>query len=450
MGEGSDQRPPPDNGDRLGVDHRSARGRWPPPGLGFWRKLGFWLTDASFEGITDGCWSPRPDGCWSPRPQDRLPPQLPRWKMGLLWIARSILFLSLIFVAWQFPACLFASEAPSYSYCPSDENTGIFYTYLAFSLILSSVIVGRLLRYGIDVHESRLEVPSEIDSLIVEARFVEPRVLKPIKPDNFEEKKKQILREVQRLVNISPAGWTVFEVLHLNQMIVDFLKIEDLMARARTSLTELQDYADGSDYPYDKEQYIRWESRIDRPINTIECIECTDENAMIRDCAAEPLRAELRSLLGYVADMDNKWSEGSAIINSLIFICFVAVVLFFTSGLLPLIIGAPLNILNWSLLSTGASLSSVLWYLYKTEEVEVGNTDGKSQVRRAVISVPLGVFAGIVTHSFVSSGLVDGPSIPNPTTTEAADVGLSILFAISAGLVFERVVERTRSSFQGT
>ena len=63
------------------------------------------------------------------------------------------------------------------------------------------------------------------------------------------------------------------------------------------------------------------------------------------------------------------------------------------------------------------SLIAVLRELRNSNLVEIGNTDGKKEVWRAVLGAALGLVAGVVTWAMVGGGVLVGSIFPNVDAT---------------------------------
>ncbi len=390
------------------------------------------------------------------RQEDVFPPKLSWWEKVTLWVSYAALILASLYLVDQL--CFLMLTNPS-----------IYVTYVAFGVVLAMLLIDRLVRHRFFVHKARLEDHSEIEALIVEAESVEHRLPEPLKPDNYEEKRGKLQIEVERLKKqVGNRGWTEYQVLSLNQMLVDFRKVDDLIAHANLILAELQEYAEDSAYRYG-DQYYHWQQRIEEAIDKInEAIKQEDEGTaksnkttrssvalqtdkeIERDNASEQLRAELRTLLEHVADYQANWSEGSAIVRGLMMCGVAAIPLLLAMGLLPLLHqngSGTLGILNWGLLGIIGSIAAVLRDLRLSDPVEVGNTVGKKELWRAVLGAALGLLAGVLTYATISGGLLaTGSAIPKVDSNLLRDVGLSIIWAVASGFSFERVFGRMLST----
>lgn len=320
----------------------------------------------------------------------------------------------------------------------------ICWPYIGFGAVLAGLFVDRFLRNERSLHEARLEDRSVVEALIVQARNVTPRLPDSEKPDNYEQKMLQLSKEVDNLEALGPEGWTEFQILSLDQMLVEFLKLDDLKAISDSSLGDLEDYAGDSTHPYDIKLFSRWEGRINTARDKID----KASDILKKDAAAESLRAELRSLLEHVAYYEKSWAHGSTVVRNLMICGIIAVPIVLLMGILPAFYpvgNKALNIFNWGFLGISGSITSVLLYLYRTNRVEVGNTEGMSALRRAVLGATLGLVAGVLIYSLIVGGVVSaGYLIPNPVSSKLADVSLSILVAFASGFSFERLFDRMR------
>ena len=113
-------------------------------------------------------------------------------------------------------------------------------TYIALGLVIASLIGAHRCRHKKMVRRSRLEDCSVVRAMLVEARTIEPRLENPQKPDAYEDKKEELHTEVVRLEKIGEKEWTEYQVLSLSQMLVEFLKVEDLKATSRIRLDDLK------------------------------------------------------------------------------------------------------------------------------------------------------------------------------------------------------------------
>ena len=300
------------------------------------------------------------------------------------------------------------------------------------------------------VYRDRLEDKSSVEASIVEARTVEPRSLDPIRPDEMEEKKKNLGKEIDRLQELGAENWTEYAVLSLYQMLVDFLKPQDLIATTNSVMDELEEYAADSKYRYDREYYAKWKERVDTAVKETDGAADNDV-----DDKSEQLRAVLKTLYEHLSDFKLKWTEGSALIRDLLFVNAAAIPIFLTIGLVPVIHPSdpgPLGAINWAMLGVTGALAGWLRSLHQSDEVEVGNTEGKREIWRAVSGTALGFVAGALTYGIIAGGLINGVAVPSTSVAELAlkDVGLTIVWGVAAGFSFERVFERVGTATEGS
>ena len=283
---------------------------------------------------------------------------------------------------------------------------------------------------------------------IRQAFLVEPRLRNPEIPTNFVERREQVRSEARRLRRLRPKRWTEYNVLTLRRLLVDFLSVEDLKARAQSSLADLEEYAEDSAYRYDMRLFLSWEARvgearaeIDKNVGSVE----------EQDERAEQLRAELRMLLAHVADYQANWADGSVIIRNLLICGAVAVPVLVLMGFLPVIYAwvdrcseqCFLSFLNWAFIGASGSITSGLLSLYRSNRVEVGNTQGRAELFRTVAGSTLGLVAGVLMYCIISGGLVqEGFVIPDTESAALGDASLSFILAFAAGFSFERIFDR--------
>lgn len=325
-------------------------------------------------------------------------------------------------------------------------NSCTCWYYAALFFLVFTIFLDRYVRHRFVVHRARLEDRSEVVGSIIEAETVEARLAKNdaiLKPDNYAKKKDDLDKEVNRLKVLGPNGWTEYQVLSLNQMLVDFLKVDDLIQRAQLTLADLDDWAQGSAYTYDRKYYSLWEVRITNGMDKIgddESIEQREENS-------ENLRAVLRMLLEHIADYKAYWAKGSAVVRGLMIFAASAVpilILLAFTGILHPSSDDGIGVLDWGLLGSSGALTSVLLYLYRTDRVEVGNTEGKNELWRAVLGSTLGFVSGVIIYSIIKGGLIAGNAVPDLTQIDEKDVWLSIVWALGSGMYFEGVFDRMR------
>ena len=376
-------------------------------------------------------------------PGDQLPPKLDRPRCLMLWTARIFMLLAVCHLLYICIALLLG---------PTISTGCIFCTYITLSVFFVGLVTDRLLLHKKIVHEARTEDRSEIEALIQEAQNVQPPV-----PDNDQAKLNEykiLQKQVRRLTNdLGPAAWTDYQILTINQLLVNFLPIEDLKARALSNLVELEEYAEGDAFSYNARLYKKWEERINKDI---EFIERPTKDEAQQSIPVDRLRADLRSLLEHIADYESNWAQGKTIVNAIRLCGSTAVVVFVLMGLLGLVY--PVNqdvsgylsgfsILHWGFLGSAGAITSVLLGLRNSDAVEVGNTEGFQELWRAVLGAILGFVAGILIFAALAGGLIsNGGAVPNLIAAQPKDVYLSIIWAMVAGMGFESIFQRMRNA----
>lgn len=383
-------------------------------------------------------------------PEDELPPKLTKWRLFFFCLARIGMFLAISFIVVICFLIFWHPDAVPECIC---------WPYLALAVFLTGLVSDFIIRHKILVHKKRKEDRSEIEALIQEARYVRPRLTNPERPAGFAAKREQIEKEVKRLEdNVGPKGWTEFQVLTLDRMLIDFLPLEDLKARARSSLDELKEYAYGEAFTYEDDSYRNWENKIKSNISSLDELDKDDASAEEKDGRAEALRANLRAVREHVADYQANWGEGSTIVSGIRICGAAATVVFTLMGILPLVYPTQhcsllcdlhLGILNWGFLGMAGAIAIALVSLRNAKEVEVANTAGKQELWRVFLSAPLGLLAGVLAFSTIAGGLINsGSAVPNLTEPEFSDAYLSIAWAVVAGMGFEGVFQRARDAVE--
>ena len=370
--------------------------------------------------------------------KDRSPPQSKRLAITVSWL---VVLAGLLMAVDQL--CF---DSPVLWTCRCLAYGGLV-------LVLTGLALVIYCHHKARAYRDRLEDKSSVDASIVEARTVEPRLLDPIRPEKIEEKKKNLNDEVNRLQRIGPENWTEYEVLSLYQMLVDFLKPLDLIATTDSVMDELNEYAVDTKYRYDQEYYANWKERVDEATNEIKKI--GDVTGIEVDDKSERLRAVLKTLYEHRCDFNLKWTKGSALIRDLLFVNAVAIPIFLTIALVPVIHPSdpgPLGVINLAMFGVTGALAGWLRSLHRSDLVEVGNTEGKREIWRTVSGTALGFVAGALTYGIIAGDLVNGAAVPSAGATRLAlqDVGLTIVWGVAAGFSFERVFERVGTATEGS
>ena len=358
-----------------------------------------------------------------------------------------------LIVTWVFSVLAFLYLVDQF--CLHYTPSCICGTYIAFVILLAVLLVDRTIRNKIIVHRARLVDQSLVEATMVGAETVEPRLIEPSKkPDGYDQKVIEINEEVERLKNLGNISWTEYQVLSLNQLLVDFYNVDDLIANTRLSLEELEEYAEDSAIRYDREKYYDMKKHIDAAIEKIEEIDKSgNADEIARDDAAGLLRAELRTLLERVADYNQNWTMGSELVRALTVLGVASIPILLAMGLLPILHpggGNYLGILNWGLLGICGAITAVLLNLRKSNLVEVGNTEGRKELRNAILGAALGLVAGVLAYAMISGGLLKpGGLVPELKSDQMSNVGLSIIWGVASGFSFEKIFDRMRSTTVG-
>ena len=397
---------------------------------------------------SDEIWQPLCD--WLNRGQYDFPPKLTPLHAILLGASWFFSIAALCYLLLRFCTNVLS------------DYEGIVCDYFAIFILPLGLFADRYIRKEKVIHRLRLQDHSEVEALFVEAGNVEHRLkgtdvcTYDPKSDrtNFSDNRKKLCKEVERL-NFRPEIWTEYEILNLEQLLVEFLKIEELKERARSELDDLEEYASDSKVSYDLRKYDRWEDRIDTCIEKIDKCSRTNKDCEPddeeRDRNAESLRAAVKTLQEHIASYSKSWAEGSLIVRSLIICCGVAIPIFVALGTLPWIhpsLNAPERILqfyNWGYLGTSGSLTAVVLALRKSDVTEVGVTEGKRELWQMVIGTALGFVAGILVYSMISAGKISGEILPTLTSSRVDDFGRSVLLAFTAGFASERVYDKVKT-----
>ena len=348
-------------------------------------------------------------------------------------------------------------------------------TYGALGLIPVFVVWSRVWVHAHLVEALRLVDLSEVEARFIEVKTVESRLTEPERPESFDEKKEQIETEVSRLRKLGKKKWTEYQILSLDQLLIEFLKVEDLKQTARSNLADLEEYALDSHSQYDIRHFDRWEKLIDDAIDKIEHVEKREletatpsvhdpsestsssagSEAKEIDVAAEPLRAAVRTLLEHIASYEKSWALGRAYLHHLMIVTVSSIPVLFAIGILPFLHPEGqvlLGILNWGALGVVGSLVAVAFDLRKRDWTEVGNTQAHKEIWRAVLGAVLGFIAGVLFYSMIYAGLLSGSAFPVVDAVQQGEdvFPASVFWGIASGFSFEWVLERMRGTMEGT
>ncbi len=309
-------------------------------------------------------------------------------------------------------------------------------------------------KFDMKVHDSRLEDPSVVKALLVEAKRVEPRIKDKDLPSNCEFKEKKLGEEVDQLENDGLNCWTEYQVLNLRQNLVDFWDLDTLISSAQSILEDLYTYASDSNNSYDMGQYYTWKTKIEHEVEKIEQEIKASGGAGICekiDSKGERLRAHVKTLYDHIANFQMVWAEGTTLLKYLCYFTISAMLFFLFMGLVPLFCDSKeLNVINWSFLGASGSLCAVLMSLRKYNKIEVGDSEGNQEIRRAMYGCVLGLVAGLLSYYLISAGIISGPIFPDLTPSPDLPIdliklnALSIITAFVSGFSFDKIFDKIR------
>ena len=385
------------------------------------------------------------------------PPEFERWQRKLLCTFWGLGLCSLLFLI---VACIWLVFFPEYKPQVSCEECLLA---IPTGFILLWVYGHLWLTYDLKFHEKQIQDRDTIEALIQNARSVvgriegEQQLPRGAVQDDREALANDIAVEIRRLRAMTPEGWTYYQTLHLDQLLVEALDSEEaLKARAELQLTELKDYVEESAYPFDTEQYQNWDERlkvVTDPINSNEYWlhrrQMPDQDHS--DEARLRLGKEtLKALLEYVADIESDWSSGSLILRNLrigaVFTILALLPIAFLPVMCPWEMCGSIGWFEWGLLGVVGALLSVLRQLQNSDAIELGNTEGRKEFMRAFIGGLLGLVAGLISFAFIKSGLIAGRLFPFGDASPAANIFLPVIWAVGSGFWFEKIFERVRQT----
>ena len=263
----------------------------------------------------------------------KFPPKLSPCQIAILTASYTLVFLGAIVTITEL---CFQTPVPVNDIFPFlnliDTTCS---SYVGIGFVLTGIIVDRIIRHDTRLHKLRLEDISVVKSIIITAKTFDSR--NSSSGIDFEEKKKQLSEEVSRLINLTDQGWTEYQILPIQKMLVDFRSNDELIADARSALAELKDYVAASSYRDDKENYNNWEERIEKAEKLINEPENKSENASDKDISSYKLRTELKALIEDVTEYAYDWTVGSELVKNLIICSAAAIPLLIVSGLIPVI-----------------------------------------------------------------------------------------------------------------
>lgn len=320
--------------------------------------------------------------------------------------------------------------------CITSRPSDPCWTYVALGLVLASInTLPVILRKWLS-HHKRLVDRSEVEAMIVEAETVE-RPTDEAKYDEkiYEKREQNIREEIGRLIEKTFREWTEYQVLSLGQMIVEFLKKDELKARSDSLLDDLKDYAAEPAISYDRELYEQWKDRVKKAEKKL-------------DGNPGAMKAVLKEIQEHLADYTSFWADGSVIVDAINLCGALSIFVLLLMGTLPLLHpgASSIQFYNWGFLGTLGAVAGVLRSLHKSDLVEVGNTLGRQELQRGVRGAAIGFTAGILLYAAIAGGLISERSwiFPELPIREGAtrDYYLSIFWPIISGLFFRSLFDR--------
>jgi hypothetical protein len=364
-----------------------------------------------------------------------LPPELSGWQWLLILINYPTFFACIIFIILLLEGVF--DIAGNYSF------------YVASIVLLITIINHGLLRHKFIVHKARLIDRSKVEAYMSEARDI----FKWENTEDDEDYNNRLQDEIIRIEKLNSCRWTEYQILHLTQLLIEGYEKEELVVTAYSSLNDLKEYAEDVAYAFefDKQTYKDWKKRIEDSVENIR------EKKYDKD-STNRLRAETQNIQEYVTDYLKNWAQGSALLRGLIFYGVIVMIGASVIALTPVINmsgESQIGILNWGLLGLSGALAAVLREIRKSNYVEVGNTEGKSQMLRAILGSALGLLSGILLYAMIAGGLISSPIFPNLNyvqngTMQYRDIFSSVFWAFAAGFSFETIFDRVGNKFNET
>ena len=379
------------------------------------------------------------------------------WYRG--WVRRCLIGLIASLLLLSIAICFDFVQQQFFAWGILEEEYCL--VYLILTLAGSLVILDRYLMHETDVHLARLEDPSLVESIFAQAsEYINSQ-------DNGQSSPRvQNLRdEVSRISNLDSDDWTEHQILQLERILADFFSNSDLISKSTAKLSELNEYAQDSQYKYDIDDYYRWQREITNLIDQIlaekekekengESEPASGEKRSTLEWANKRLTSEYKSLLGHITDYKQDWNEGSTIIKNLIICTVSSTLLFLIMGIVPLVYPeSPVNlsIVHWGLLGSAGALTAVARDFRKTDLLAVGNTFGKKELWRAILGSVLGFIAGLILWSLIVGEVLQQGVFPNLNSSYPSlrDCALSVFWAIVAGFSFDRIFDQVRAQGDG-
>ena len=315
---------------------------------------------------------------------------------------------------------------------------------------------------------SRVEDESYINQLLVTARAVQPAVGtkdEPIRPTDFEHKVGYIEKEVCRIEGLQKTQIVEWELLPLQNLLLDFMNVHVLISQARLKLDDLEEYASDTAYSIDREKFENLRhsvlNAIDKATDSITTSKSrnydTDQQrgAFIDDAATE-LRASIQAIQEYIIDYRWNWANGNVTLAGLKLACIISIPLLILAGLLPIELldtQPAMAWFNWAFVGASGAITSVLLAFRHSDETEVGHATSRREVSRALIAAVLGFVSGAIFYAVIGSGVAGeillGKFLPDVASENSDQKLLGVVWAFVAGFVFEKAIDTVRSALQG-
>lgn len=346
-------------------------------------------------------------------------------------------------------------------------------TLVLYASLLSISLVVIITRWSLNnwlVHKARLVDRSYVYSILAKAESIEPTVAKDdekLRPINYDFKKSHVDNLKEKLnLKLNDNKIKEWDLLPLQNSLVDFIPANELIGTALLLLDELEDYADDTTYSIDRIQYDVQRRQVLQAIDIIHDAQASrddkkkildeDDKVFIED-QSEKLRAAVRAIQEYTTDYLENWSKGSVTLSGLKFCCAIGIPIFLTAGLLPItrIDNAnfyALEWFNWSFIASSGALTGVLLTFLNTNEIEVGHAISRREILRAIIAFVLGFATGAIFYALfgseITNKILSSSVIPDISSASNNNIFLSITWAFISGFAFEKFLNKVKSTFE--
>lgn len=316
--------------------------------------------------------------------------------------------------------------------------------YLAMFILTINIIIFGKIRHKFVVYKKRLMDESEVLSYIKDAKSVLNSI--EDKDASVQKQKGLLEEEIKHIENLDHKYWTEYKILPLLKFTAACDEDKSLIVTAMSYLNELNEYAEDEANPfdYDKRTYKEMDITIRKVID--EHLESNNEGTR------ETLVAETQNIQEYVCGYLKNWAEGSSLLSALSLYGTIVMLFSLFIGLIPVVHPnsiSPIGIINWGFMGLSGSLGAALWDIRKTNYVEVGNTEGKKQIQRAVVGAGLGFLTGIIAYAMIGADIFifDSPIFPDLSKEKFGFIEAfgSVFWAIVAGVSFEMLFMRVKS-----